>query len=106
MLIQLLEILRQSQGGMAISEISRRLGTDAGVVSGMLQVLIEKGRIVQIGPDGLICGTCPLQSGCNLLEGMNSRYVLVPRDPAAASRQMESISASGPTCNCGRGSDR
>jgi hypothetical protein len=79
MLVELLNILQHTQGGLSLAELSRRLGVDTGVISGMLQLLVSKGRIVEMGPAGSACTACPLHSDCNMLSGQNSRYVLVSR---------------------------
>ncbi len=99
MLVELLKILQHSQGGLSLADLSRRLGVDTGVISGMLQVLISKGRIVEIGPAGSVCTACPLQPDCNLLSGQNSRYVLVARG-AIERRVKESQALAG--CSCCR----
>jgi hypothetical protein len=41
----------------------------------MINLLVERGRLVEVGPDGKCCSTCGLESQCNLLAARGKRYM-------------------------------
>jgi hypothetical protein len=88
MLTQLTELLASKESGLSLAEISRALGAQPSAVMAMLTLLVQKGRLVEIGPDGGYCAGCGSQSDCNLLAARGKRY-------AAASVQSRDIA---PTC--------
>ena len=79
MLTQVLALLDEREGGMGTAEISRRLGVAPGVLEGMLETLVRRGRLVRVCAADTPCGACPLQPECNLLAGQNTRYVVAPK---------------------------
>lgn len=79
MLSQLLQILAQAENGLSLAEMSRALEAQPSAVFAMLQTLVHKGRIIELGPDGLVCATCGLEAQCNLLATRGKRYALRPR---------------------------
>lgn len=76
MLRSLIDLLEQQRGGLGLAEISRQLQTEPGVLQGMLTLLVQQGRVIEVGPDDQVCTTCPISGRCNLLTGQNVRYVL------------------------------
>lgn len=76
MLTELLSILADNSGGMSLWEISRRLQAEPSAVQSMLDLLVRKGRLIEIGPDGKYCADCGLESDCNLLAVHGKRYAL------------------------------
>jgi hypothetical protein len=78
MLNQLLALFAGRHRGLSIEEISRELGAQPGAVAGMLDLLVLRGRLVEIGPDGGYCAACGLESQCSLLAARGKRYVLAP----------------------------
>ena len=78
MLNQLLALFAGRHRGLSIEEISRELGAQPGAVAGMLHLLVQRGRLVEIGPDGGYCAACGLESHCSLLAARGKRYVLAP----------------------------
>jgi hypothetical protein len=81
---QLLSLLEQSnQNGMSLAEISRALHAQPSAVLAMIGLLVQKGRLIEVGPDGNCCTTCGLESECNLLKARGKRYLLAP-DPLPA----------------------
>lgn len=77
MLTQLLDLLESKENGLSLAEISRTLQAQPSAVLAMIGVLVRKGRLREIGPDGKACGACRLQSQCNLLALRGVRYVCV-----------------------------
>ena len=78
MLNQLVNLLDNKENGLSLSEISRAMKAQPSAVLSMIDLLVKKGKLVEIGPDGKCCTTCGLQSDCNLLAARNKRYVTAP----------------------------
>jgi hypothetical protein len=79
MLTQLLRLLAEQHGGLGLAEISRELKAPPSAVAGMIDQLVCKGRLIEIGPDNNLCGACGSENHCNLLATFKKRYVLAPR---------------------------
>jgi hypothetical protein len=77
MLTQLLNLLENKENGLSLSEISRAMGAQPSAVLSMITLLVQKGKLVEIGPDGKSCTACGLQSECNLLAARGKRYACV-----------------------------
>lgn len=77
MLTQLTELLTSRENGLSLAEISRALDVQPSAVLSMLDLLVRKGRLVEIGPDGGYCADCGAQADCNLLAARGKRYALV-----------------------------
>lgn len=76
MLSQLLDLLTEKENGLSLAEISRALNAQPSAVLSMIQWLVRKGRLIEIGPDNKICTTCGYRSGCSLLAARGQRYTL------------------------------
>ncbi|MCC7360490.1 MAG: helix-turn-helix domain-containing protein [Anaerolineales bacterium] len=79
MLTRVLALLAEGEGGLGTAEISRRLDIAPGVLEGMLETLVRRGRLVRVCAAETPCGACALRSECNLLAGPGTRYVVAPR---------------------------
>jgi predicted Zn-ribbon and HTH transcriptional regulator len=77
MLSQLVKLLEDKENGLSLSEISRTMNAQPSAVLSMIDLLVQKGKLLEIGPDGQCCTTCGLQSDCNLLAARGKRYVVV-----------------------------
>jgi hypothetical protein len=77
MLTQLLNLLAARNCAMSLSEISRALGAQPSAILPMLLLLVRKGRLLEIGPDGGFCASCAEHTQCNLLAARGARFVLV-----------------------------
>ncbi len=77
MLSQLVKLLEDQENGLSLSEISRAMNAQPSAVLSMIDLLVQKGKLLEIGPDGQCCTTCGLQSDCNLLAARGKRYVVV-----------------------------
>jgi hypothetical protein len=77
MLTALMRVLeRRRQGGLTLSEIGREMGAQPSAILPMIELLVKKGRLIELGPDGGFCGNCRLQSDCTLLAARGSRYLV------------------------------
>jgi hypothetical protein len=90
MLNQLINLLAEKENGLSLAEISREMKAQPSAVMSMIDLLVQKGRLVEIGPDGKYCGACGLQSDCNLLKARGKRYVAATRLKAEAFLPIES----------------
>lgn len=74
MLSQLVNLLETRENGLSLSEISREMKAQPSAILCMIELLVQKGRLIEIGPDGKCCSTCGLESDCNLLKARGKRY--------------------------------
>jgi len=71
-------LLEERENGLSLAEISRELKSQPSAVLPMIDLLVQKGKLLEVGPDGKYCGSCGLQSDCNLLRARGKRYAVVP----------------------------
>jgi hypothetical protein len=76
MLNQLVNLLAEKENGLSLAEISREMKAQPSAVMSMIDLLVQKGRLVEIGPDGKYCDACGLQPDCNLLKARGKRYAV------------------------------
>jgi hypothetical protein len=76
MLTQLIALLENKETGLSLSEISRAMNAQPSAIMCMIMLLVQKGKLIEIGPDGKCCAACGLQSECNLLAARGKRYVI------------------------------
>ncbi len=81
MLASLIDLLEAHKNGLSLAEISRKLEAQPSAVLSMIDLLVKKGRLVEIGPDGKYCAGCGLQSDCSLLAARGKRYAVASRFP-------------------------
>ena len=74
MLSQLVSVLENKENGLSLSEISRIMNAQPSAVMAMIALLVQKGKLVEIGPDGKSCAACGLESECNLLAARGKRF--------------------------------
>lgn len=65
MLSRVLEQFEKAKGPLTLSEMARRLGIESSALEGMVQFLVRKGKLRQVGPDTTACDSCGLRSGCS-----------------------------------------
>jgi predicted Zn-ribbon and HTH transcriptional regulator len=75
MLTQLVTLLENKENGLSLSEISRTMNAQPTAVLSMIQLLVQKGKLLEIGPDNKCCTTCGFESDCSLLAARGKRYV-------------------------------
>jgi hypothetical protein len=85
MLTQLVALLKDASRGLSIAEISRALTAQPAAVAGMLDWLARAGRLIEVGPDGGFCGSCGLETECQLLRVHGKRYILARQASSGAS---------------------
>lgn len=79
MLKQLVQLLEDKDNGLSLAEISRAMKAQPSAVMSMITLLVQKGKLIEIGPDGLCCTTCSVQVDCNLLAARGKRYMVAPK---------------------------
>lgn len=80
MLAQLVTLLKNSESGLSLFEISRQMNAQPSAVQSMLELLVRKGRLLEVGPDGKVCAACRLESNCQLLAVRGKRYVIASKN--------------------------
>ncbi|HEU0293595.1 MAG TPA: FeoC-like transcriptional regulator [Anaerolineales bacterium] len=75
MLAQLVSLLETKENGLSLSEISREMKAQPSAVLAMIELLVQKGKLLEIGPDNQCCTTCGLEAQCSLLAARGKRYV-------------------------------
>lgn len=76
MLTQLVNLLESKENGLSLTEISRAMNAQPSAVLSMIVLLVHKGKLIEVGPDGNCCTTCGLESECNLLKARGKRYMV------------------------------
>ena len=76
MLTQLVSLLEDNENGLSLAEISRTMNAQPSAVFSMICLLVQKGKLIEVGPDGNCCTTCGLESECNLLKARGKRYIV------------------------------
>lgn len=76
MLAHMIHLLETKENGLSLSEISRTMNVQPSAVLSMIDLLVKKGKLIEIGPDGKCCTTCGLESECNLLAARGKRYMV------------------------------
>ena len=80
MFAQLINLLESKQNGLSLSEISRAMEAQPAAVMSMICLLVQKGKLAEIGPDGGCCAECGAVPDCNLLAARGKRYMVVPKN--------------------------
>ena len=76
MFAQLINLLESKENGLSLSEISRAMNAQPSAVMSMICLLVQKEKLIEIGPDGKCCSTCGYESECNLLAARGKRYIV------------------------------
>jgi hypothetical protein len=87
MLSRLIHLLEENEGEVDLATISRSLDAQPSAVTGMLETLIRKGRVIEVGPDCGVCDTCGLNSQCVLPARRIKRYQVASRNNTGAWEQ-------------------
>ncbi len=80
MLSELIRLLEEDSGNWSLQELSRSLGVHTNVVSGMLELLIERGRVLEMEPLCGVCETCSLNGLCSSSVHQLKLYRLMNRN--------------------------
>jgi hypothetical protein len=76
MFTKLISLLESRENGLSLSEVSRAMDAQPAAVMSMICLLVQKGKLIEIGPDGRCCATCGYESECNLLAARGKRYMV------------------------------
>jgi DNA-binding Lrp family transcriptional regulator len=70
MLSQIIKELERAGGVIDLNELSRRLGVQRSALDGMIETLVRKGRLreVGVGETPPMCASCAERSGCTLVD--------------------------------------
>lgn len=79
MMTKLLQMLEARENGLSLAEISRALNAQPSAVMAMIELLVQRGKLIEFGPDGQCCESCGQQSDCNLLRTLGKRYIAASR---------------------------
>ena len=82
MLARILKEFRESDGGVNLNELGRRMGVERSALDGMLATLVRQGRLREIGAGeaagGCHCSAaCPGCAGCGQACSLGKAYELV-----------------------------
>jgi hypothetical protein len=91
MLTELVTLLASKENGLSLSEISRAMNAQPTAVLAMIRLLVQKGKLLEIGPDNKCCTTCGFESDCSLLATRGKRYTVSSCSPLADQRQPQSL---------------
>ena len=80
MFAQLVSLLESKEHGLSLSEISRAMKAQPSAVMSMICLLVQKGRLIEVGPDGGCCTGCGSESDCQLLAARGKRYMVAPKN--------------------------
>ena len=75
MLTQLVKLLEAKENGLSLSEIGREMKVQPSALLSMIDLLVQKGKLLEIGPDNQCCTTCGFESECSLLAARGKRFV-------------------------------
>ena len=64
MLTELQRLIEQNQGEINLNQLSKQLGAQPSAVAGMLDFLIRKGRVQELGVDCRSCESCGFANEC------------------------------------------
>jgi hypothetical protein len=64
LLVEIIAQFKDDAGALTAQQVADRLGKDAAVVSGMLDTLVQLGRLSVV--TAASCDLCPLRAGCGI----------------------------------------
>lgn len=77
MLRQILQEFQQASTPLCAAELSQKLAIDPAALEGMLQTLVQRGRLLEIDPGQQLCVACPARGGCMIMtNGLQKSYFL------------------------------
>jgi hypothetical protein len=84
---RVLEAIKAADGAVRFDQLSRKLDIEAGMLDGMLQHWVRKGRIREvIDTNAANCTHCGVKGHCPFVMKMPRRYELVPDDEERGGR--------------------
>jgi hypothetical protein len=77
MLKQILSEFEQTSLPLCLDQLSRKLAITPGALEGMLDTLVQKGRLQEISPAQTACQSCPARAGCVIIKSTTKSYIWV-----------------------------
>lgn len=90
MLKQVLQYFEEKNGAVSLNQMARDLKLEPGMLDGMLDYWVRKGKI---RVTDAMCSTCGVEASCPFVMRMPRHYELVRQDEPEAST---------PMCQCGK----
>jgi hypothetical protein len=78
MLKQILAEFEQSPATLCLDELSRKLAVTPSALEGMLETLVQRGRLLAISATHSACQSCPARAGCVIISSAAKSYLLAP----------------------------
>ena len=75
MLSEILDLCKNSPQGVGLEEIARKLKKEPSVVEGMVDQLLQMGKLIK-RPGRSVCDMCPKSSSCILLKSSEGLYFI------------------------------
>ncbi len=80
LLRQVLQIFETAAGPLTLAEVARLLDIEEGILEGMLEYWVRKGRLRKVTPYSRICSVCGEAKTCPFLLNLPARYELITDD--------------------------
>jgi hypothetical protein len=90
---QVLNLFEHTANPLSLTEVARSLDLEQGVLEGMLQYWVHKGRLREVSGDAGICPMCSKSESCTIMPDMPRRYELVTGQPT-------NLPLENPRCLC------
>ena len=71
--------MEQHDSEYNLHELGRILDAQPSAVAGMMEMLVRKGRIVEVGADCGVCDTCGIRGHCDIPISRVKRYKISVR---------------------------
>ncbi len=78
MLKQILAEFEQRPTSLCLDELSQKLTIAPSALEGMLDMLVQKGRLLEISATHNACEICPARAGCVIINTSAKSYILAP----------------------------
>lgn len=77
MLKEIMAEFRAARTPLCVDELSQTLAVEASALEGILDTLVQRGRLNVIDPANYTCVTCPAKGGCVILtNGLQKSYTI------------------------------
>lgn len=77
MLKEIMAEFRATRAPLCVDELSRSLEVEASALEGILDTLVQRGRLQVIDPTDYTCVSCPAKGGCVILtNGLKRSYTI------------------------------
>lgn len=80
-LTQVLQVFEARSQPLSLPEIARQLDVPPGMLEGMLQYWVHRGKLREVANDASICPMCSKSGSCAIMPDMPRRYELATTEP-------------------------